>query len=128
MRITTAVFLALIVTVSAGAQESWPFEPGPDTFREDALLDLRWMNEPETGGTGFVRLSPDGDDFVRGDGKPLRFWAVGGDVYRKAPEGMDRHCPFLAKLGVNRVRLHATVAVRQEGSAVTDVNEKESGG
>jgi hypothetical protein len=67
------------------AAESWVFEPKPDPFKADALLDLRDLNEKRSGETGFIRLSKDRNDFARGDGKPIRFWAVGSDVYRKSP-------------------------------------------
>ena len=88
---------------------------------DDALLDLRALNERESGQTGFARLSPGGDGFVRGDGRPLRFWAVGSEIYKRAPDEMDRHCRFLAKLGVNMVRLHTTVAKTSEGAEITGV-------
>jgi hypothetical protein len=122
------VAFACLCGVARGQEGSWAFEPKPDPFRDDALLDLRSLNERQAGETGFVRLSTDGNDFVRGDGKPIRFWAVGSDLYRKSPEEMDRHCRFLAKLGVNLVRLHATVAATKEGAAITDVNEEEVAG
>lgn len=110
------------------AAEPWSFEPQEDRFTDDAVLDLRFLNETRSGETGFVRLSADGDDFVRGDGQPLRFWAVGSDLYRGRPEEMDQHCRFLAKMGVNLVRLHATVAATQKGAEITDVNEAEIAG
>ncbi len=108
--------------------DSWAFQPADDPFGDDAMLDLRAMNEPQSGQTGFIRLSPDGNGFVRGDGQPIRFWAVGSDIYRESPEAMDQHCRFLAKRGVNMVRLHTTVAATEEGSAITDVNEKQIDG
>src|SRR3954466_12959427 len=60
---------------------SWPFDPTPDSFSADALLDLRSLNEKIAGETGFVRVGANGE-FVRGDGQPLRFWAVNTDVGR----------------------------------------------
>ena len=108
--------------------DAWSFTPGEDRFTDDALLDLRGLNEEQSGETGFVRLSDHGDDFVRGDGEPLRFWAVGSDLYRREPEEMDRHCRFLAKQGGNLVRLHATVAATNEGAGISDVNEQEIAG
>ena len=125
--ILTAFFPGVTRGQAAGAG-TWVFEPKPDPFEGSALLDLRSLNEKESGETGFVKLSKDGNDFARGDGTPIRFWAVGSDLYRKSPEEMDRHCRFLAKLGVNLVRLHATVAATKEGSAITDVNEEEIAG
>jgi hypothetical protein len=105
-------------------RNTWVFAPQEDRFGDDALLDLRGLNEKQSGETGFVRLSADGNDFVRGDGQPIRFWAVGSEVYHKSGEEMDRHCRFLAKLGVNMARLHVTVANTKEGAAITDVDEK----
>ena len=125
--IHTALLLVLVSLAcrTQAAEDTWAFIPAEDEFRADALLDLRTLNEEESGETGFVGLSQDRNSFVRGDGKPIRFWTIGSDIYRRSPEDMDRHCRFLAKLGVNMVRLHATIAKTEEGSAVTDVNEKE---
>ena len=103
---------------------SWAFELPADPFGDDALLDLRPLNEAKSGQTGFIRKSADGNDFVRGDGAPIRFWAVGTDGHRMTPEEMDLHCRWLAKLGVNLCRLHVTVCVKKEGAAITDVNQE----
>ena len=54
----------------------WSFLPQRDSFRADALLDLRKLNEPIAGQSGFIGLSPDKNGFMRGDGVPVRFWAV----------------------------------------------------
>jgi hypothetical protein len=104
--------------------DTWAFTPVSDRFADNALVDLRSLNEAQSGEHGFVRLSESGDSFVDGHGKPLRFWAVGSEVYRSSPDDMDRHCRFLAKLGVNLVRLHVTVADTSEGAEITDVNQK----
>jgi hypothetical protein len=103
--------------------DSWEFTPAADKFTDAALLDLRRLNEERSGENGFVRLSPSGDSFVDGAGKPLRFWGVGSEVYRLSPDEMDRHCRFLAKLGVNLVRLHATVANTREGASIMEVDQ-----
>jgi hypothetical protein len=127
-------FISLILSLIAvppavrAGEGSWAFEPKPDKFTDDALLDLRSLNEKESGATGFIRLSKDGNDFVRGDGKPIRFWGAGSEVFHMSPADMDTHCRFLAKLGVNLVRLHASICDHKEGSAVTDVDEKEIDG
>lgn len=103
--------------------DTWAFSPERDQFTDEAILDLRWLNEEQSGQHGFVQLSQSGDSFVKGNGEPIRFWAVGSEVYRLSPEEMDRHCRFLAKLGVNLVRLHVTVANTREGADITDVNQ-----
>jgi hypothetical protein len=115
-------------SVAEGAEDTWVFAPREDAFTANAMLDLRYLNEKQSGETGFVRLSKDGNDFVKGNGGPIRFWAIGSGIYRRTPQEMDRHCRFLAKIGVNMVRLHATVANTREGAAITDVNEKEIDG
>ena len=104
--------------------ETWAWSPPADKFTDDAILDLRHLNERVAGETGPIRRSPDGESFVRGDGKPIRFWAIGSDVHRKSPAEMETHCRFLAKMGVNMVRIHTDVSVQKEGAKITDVNDK----
>ena len=60
----------------APTSDFWTFRPAHDAFRADSLLDLRKLNETTAGQSGFVRLSPDKNSFVTGDGQPIRFWAV----------------------------------------------------
>ncbi len=87
----------------------WPVEPAPDAFTDDALLDLRRLNEPVAGLSGFVRR--EGASLVLGDGTPVRFWGVnvGGEIVRM-DDGSVRHLARrLAKVGVNAVRIHSPV-------------------
>jgi hypothetical protein len=121
----------VLIPLELGGQEtrldesnSWTFEQGDDPFEDSALLDLRYLNETTSGQNGFIRLSPDGNGFIRGDGKPIRFWMVGTDAYRFTPEQMDEHARWLAKLGVNMCRLHVTVCDNSEGAKITDLNEE----
>ncbi len=87
----------------------WAFEPGPETFSKDALLDLRSLNENEAGESGFIQA--DGDSFKLGNGQPVRFWAVNTGV----PSGdlshdqMDLMAARFAKLGINMVRIHGAL-------------------
>jgi hypothetical protein len=100
----------------------WDFTPARDSFDPAALLDLRSLNEDVAGEHGFIRLSDDGNSFVRGDGQPIRFWAVD----EGCPGEMDaliHHARFLAKRGVNICRLHTAMQPKQEGSQVTDIDE-----
>jgi hypothetical protein len=119
---------------SVKAQETreagtWAFQHPKDPFNANALLDLRYLNEKEAGETGFLKLAPDGNSFVRGDGQPIRLWAVGSDIYRKQPkEDLAQHARFLAKIGVNMVRLHTQIAPGPKGSKLTDVDPKEIDG
>jgi hypothetical protein len=67
---------------------------------------LRWLNERVAGEHGFVRRSAEGSDFVLGDGRPARFWALNDDAF-----GTDlaRHARFLAKRGINMVRFFSNI-------------------
>lgn len=53
--------------------EMWTFQPERDPLSDEALFDLRYLNEKVAGEHGFIRRSADGMSFVRGDGQPLRF-------------------------------------------------------
>src|SRR5262249_54866080 len=87
---------------------------------------LRSLNEKEAGQSGFLKVASDGRGFALGDGTPIRLWAIGSDVYRKAsPEDMARHARFLAKIGVNMVRIHCQLNTGAKGSKNTDVDQKE---
>ena len=122
-------FLSLAPVRAQEGQElgTWAFSY-PDNTKPGALLDLRPLNEKTAGETGFVHLSGDGQSFVLGDGKPVRFWACGSDVYRDTPEAMARQARFLARIGVNMVRLHTQIAPDTDGGPITNVNEKEIDG
>jgi hypothetical protein len=107
--------------------ETWDFIPPQDAFDPAALLDLRDLNEKTAGEHGFVKLSPEGESFLRGDGQPLRFWATGlrtSFTDAKMPR-MQREARFLAKRGVNLVRVFAMLPPDKSDSAFTAVNERE---
>lgn len=123
---------------SAGSQtltpsSTWPFNPKPDEFSSSALLDLRYLNEKVAGERGFVKADS-GGDFTYGDGKPLRFWAVNTQVgnekpytkrplWRQTEPDLARHARFLAKRGVNIVRLHTQISPDpKSGVKITDIN------
>ncbi|QEH34586.1 hypothetical protein OJF2_31270 [Aquisphaera giovannonii] len=104
---------------------TWAFVPERDTFRRDALFDLRGLNEKTAGEGGFLRLSEDGNSIVLGDGKPIRIWAANTNVQEKAsPEELARHARFLAKRGVNMVRIHGSIVPKEKGSRLTDADPK----
>ena len=119
-----------IAVVELNGEDSWSFSPKRDLFSPTALLDLSNLNESFAGEHGFISLSPDGNSFVRGDGQPIRFWGGTTYVQNEARDRKDQaillhHAHFLAKRGVNVVRLHCAIEPRQEGSSVTDIDEKE---
>lgn len=89
--------------------EWFTFDPPIDTFRDDALLDLRDLNEPQAGIHGPLRRSPDGNSIHLGDGTPVRFWGVNLSAQEAGqPDTIVEHTTRrLAKLGVNMIRHHS---------------------
>ncbi len=72
-----------------------------------------------------MRLARDGESFVLGDGTPARFWGVTTYVQRdRSAEDLAHHARFLAKRGVNMVRLHGHMDPKDKNARVTDVDEK----
>ncbi len=114
-------------TYAAGPAVKWAFVHPEDHFGPDALLDLRSLNEASAGESGFIGVSADGG-FVRGDGKPIRFWACGTQEYLKSAEELARHARFLAKIGVNMVRIHAQIGADGDGPELMDVNQEQIDG
>ncbi|MEZ5665207.1 MAG: hypothetical protein R3E94_17000 [Burkholderiaceae bacterium] len=127
-----------IADATPALTDTWAFEPPRDSFDAAALLDLRYLNEQVAGQSGFVRVDGDGG-FLRGDGQPIRFWAINTDLARRQPnperplwgpggEDLTQQARFLAKRGVNMVRLHRQISpdlqVRPD-AALTDINEAE---
>ena len=112
---STACLLSLIMYAQLSAAETWPFTPDKDSFSEDALFDLRSLNEERAGQHGWIRTNEAGD-FVRGDGKEIRFWAINTIVERSEdhkrplwnhmqPGDLAYHARWIAKRGVNMIRL-----------------------
>ena len=123
---------------AAPSADTWAFEPARDRFDSAALLDLRHLNETVAGQSGFVRVDGQGG-FLRGDGQPIRFWAVNTDLASREPvvtrplwgpqrEDLAHHARFLAKRGVNMVRLHRQIGPdlkSRPDAAMTDINKAE---
>ena len=99
------------------AINSWPFPNDRDDFASSPI-DLRSLNEQVAGEHGFIRLSEDGESFVRGDGEPIRFWSGSNYSWRipfdddnllvspTEKEQVAHHARWQAKRGVNMVRFH----------------------
>lgn len=118
---TLIIFAFIASTLRADDSKRWAFDPKHDDFQAGAVLDLRSLNEEVAGQTGFVRSDATGD-LLRGDGEPLRFWAVGSFVAMqrhwkpkplwpdvKTAPSLERHARFLAKHGVNLARMHCAL-------------------
>ena len=115
------LLLSLALVQQSG---SWPFVyPGDD--RPGSMLDLRYLNEKTAGESGYVRVSADGRGFLKGDGKPIRFWPVNAYGYRLKPEEMAANARFLAKMGVNMVRVHGSVSPKGKGKGLADYDAEE---
>jgi len=107
--------------------EPWAFEYPGDDFTEEALLDLRYLNEDYAGEHGFIELSEDGESFMREDGEPIRFWPVngGGSTRGMSDEELAWHARFLAKQGVNMNRWHGSINPSGKGTDIFDVDTAE---
>ena len=90
---------------------------------EKPLLSLRFLNEETSGINGFVRLSDDGESFMAGD-KPIRFWPVNTDAGELNDADLASHAEFLAHMGVNMIRYHASICPAGKGTDIYDVNRK----
>lgn len=124
--IVAPLFAALIAWLAPGVKaagvETWAFQPPRDEFSPGALLDLRGLNEKVAGEHGFVHRSADGNDFVLGDDRPARFWAVNDSAFDK---NLMRHARFLAKRGVNMVRFHCNITPTGKDLLAIDAAERE---
>ncbi|MGJ8588925.1 MAG: hypothetical protein ACSHXW_12280 [Yoonia sp.] len=128
MRRHCIALLASLLSTPAIAEThtTWDFRPEQDVFSDAALLDLSYLNEATAGETGFIRRSQDGAAFVRGDGEPIRFWALNTYVAGQGMDALQDHARFLAKRGVNMVRLHGQIPqAGQTGGALEKIDEAE---
>jgi hypothetical protein len=123
-----AVWLGMVATARPDEPgEWWVFRPASDSFSASALFDLRQLNEKTAGEHGFIAVSADGNGFVRGDGQSIRFWGGTSGAARIALAKHDQrpliqHARFLAKRGVNVVRIFGYVWPKKEGTKVTDAD------
>ncbi len=107
------------------AGQAWDFLPAVDKLDPAAVLDLRYLNEKVAGEHGFIRLSAEGNSFVRGDGPAIRFWAASPGFQPEVGLAARKHdAQFLAKRGVNFARVWCNLYRTVEGSKVTDVDQK----
>lgn len=107
--------------------EPWAFLYPGDSFTDEALLDLRYLNESHAGEHGFIGLSEDGESFVRGDGEAIRFWPVngGGSTRQMSDEELAWHARFLAKQGVNMNRWHGSINPSGKGRDIFELDTAE---
>lgn len=105
--------------------DGWSFSYPGDKFTENALLDLRYLNEKVAGENGFIQLSADGNSFQTENGKPMRFWSINGGDGTKNMNDADlaKFARFLAKMGVNMIRYHGSI--NPTGSNINDVDKSD---
>lgn len=102
----------------------WAFIPERDEFSADSKLDLRSLNEKVAGESGYVTRSKDGNDFLLGNGQPARFWAINSAAVLDNPSlDMARHARFLAKRGINMIRVHGNIT--PVGTNLLEINREE---
>jgi hypothetical protein len=122
--LTSFAAIALQACGQAGSDDGWSFTyPAGD--KPGSMLDLRFLNEKTAGETGYVQVSPDGYGFVRGDGKPIRFWPVCGYGFHLKSDEMAEQARFFAKMGINMVRIHAILSPKGKGKEITDFDAAE---
>ncbi len=130
MRLILLLFaISTFASYAQSPQSGWVIEYPTDAFTEDALLDLRYLNENVAGENGFIKLSTDGKDFrTTNANKPIRFWAVGGgDLVRDLSDAdLSRYARYLAKMGVNIIRFHGAIHPKGATSNMNDVDMNEA--
>jgi len=123
LRLTTFLALASLSPL-AGAPSSpsptWDFIYPDHPEGTPPALDLSYLNEEIAGQHGFIRLSPDGNSFVRGDGQPIRFWPVNEMALEFDDASLRRHARFLARIGVNMTRYHVSINPKGKGTSLYD--------
>ncbi len=103
----------------------WSFSYPGDQFSENAMLDLRYLNEKTAGENGFIQQTPDGNSFQTENGKPIRFWSInGGDGTKDMSDAnLAKFARFLAKMGVNMIRYHGSI--NPTGANINDVDKND---
>lgn len=124
-KFTIVCVFCILGGIAFGQPKSqWIIDYEDDPFSEEALLDLRYLNEETAGENGFIRQTSNGRDFETFNGKPIRFWAVNGGESAKNMSDIElaRYARFLAKIGVNLIRYHGSICSSKNGSNINDVD------
>ncbi len=91
------------------SRDWFAFEPDTDPFN-DSPIDLRNLNEKIAGEKGFICVK-DKELIHENTGELIRFWGVnaGPDIVQLPKPYVDYLARYLAKLGINIVRIHGRV-------------------
>lgn len=129
MRYLIASAIVAVILISCNKQHAgtWDFVYPGDDSGKTSPIDLRYLNETYAGEHGFIKQSSSGDSFVTGDGQPIRFWAVNLDaqLYQIPDSALATCARFLAKMGVNMIRLHFSINPYFRDSKINDVDTAE---
>ncbi len=90
--------------------ENWfAFDPDFDPFTVSPI-DLRNLNEEKAGEKGFIRVR-DKEFIHENTGESIRFWGVnaGPDIVQLPKPYVNYLARYLAKLGINIVRIHGRI-------------------
>jgi len=84
------LFLTCLISNAQLPSAGWTFSYPSDKFTDNALLDLRYLNEKTAGENGFIQLSTDGNSFQTENGKPIRLWSINGGDGTRSMSDADR--------------------------------------
>lgn len=131
MKKPACLLILLLILAVAKAQvpdKSWWTFSYTEKPGGTSLLNLRYLNERFAGESGFIHLSTDGNSFVNGKGKEIRFWACNGGSLAKEfdDKKLDSLARFLAQMGVNLIRYHGAINPKGKNTKITDVDTTEA--
>lgn len=124
-----AIFtLSFFYTLAQKPADGWSFSYPGDKFTDNALLDLRYLNEKTAGENGYIQLTPDSNSFQTENGMPIRFWSINGGDGTKDMSDADlaKFARFLAKMGVNMIRYHGSI--NPTGANINEVDKADVNG
>lgn len=124
------IFLFIISAIKAQVPDKswWAFSYPESRSLDSGLLNLRYLNERFAGQNDFIQLSADGNSFVNGKHKEIRFWACNGGSMANGfdDKRLDSLARFLAKMGVNLIRYHGAINPKGKNTRITDVDTTEA--
>jgi hypothetical protein len=121
--VSVLLFFIVVGSYAQLPKNGWSFAYPADNFTDNALLDLRYLNENIAGENGFIQLSADGNSFQTENGTPVRFWSINGGDGTKSMSDADlaKFARFLAKMGVNMIRYHGSI--NPTGANINEVDK-----
>ncbi|MDB5002878.1 MAG: hypothetical protein JWQ34_1103 [Mucilaginibacter sp.] len=122
------VLMTLLTTAQVPDKSWWTFSYSEGGSPDGDLLNLRYLNEHFAGENGFIKLSADGNSFVNGKHKEIRFWACNGGSMASGfnDQKLDSLAKFLAKMGVNLIRYHGAINPKGKNTSINDVDTTEA--